>query len=356
MSATIVVPALNPGNQFIEFLNELKSAGFENVIVVNDGSDSSFDKIFKTAEKSLGYKVIKHSKNLGKGRAIKTALEECLLDTNLNQEVITCDADGQHSVKDILRIANQLQSNRSLGYANVILGSRNFKNAGIPWKSRLGNQTTSAVVALLFGKYLPDTQTGLRGFGIEHADFLTRVSGERFDYEMNVLLSLIRRGVKFDLISIETIYHDKDNSQSHFRPIADSLHIYFQILKFLFSSVASSVLDILLFTLFVTVTFNHLPDSQAILYSAVIARVCSSIFNFLTNRNLVFNDNGSFAKSIFKYYALVIVIGVASIFGSIFMNQILGGHNIFAKVLVDGALFVLSLVMQKRWVFASRLK
>ena len=73
MKITIIVPSLNPDEKLLKVIDELVSAGFENIIVVNDGSDKEKEHYFKTIEKYKVCTVLKHSQNLGKGRALKTA-------------------------------------------------------------------------------------------------------------------------------------------------------------------------------------------------------------------------------------------------------------------------------------------
>lgn len=73
------------------------------------------------------------------------------------------------------------------------------------------------------------------------------MEGERYEYEMNVLLFLAKEGIDIDEVPINTIYQDRENSTSHFRAVWDSIRIYKDLLKFTLSSFSSFVLDYLLF-------------------------------------------------------------------------------------------------------------
>lgn len=118
----------------------------------------------------------------------------------------------------------------------------------MPLRSRIGNELTRSVFHLISGVRVSDTQTGLRAFGTEMIPEFLVIEGERYEYEMNVPITMAKKKVHIREIPIKTIYKDDDNSTSHFRTVRDSLRIYKDILKFTFSSFSSFVLDYLLFS------------------------------------------------------------------------------------------------------------
>ena len=62
---------------------------------------------------------------------------------------------------------------------------------------------------------------------------ILHIDGDRFEYEINVLLDFSKRKIPIKEIEIETVYID-NNSSSHFKPIRDSFKIYKQIFKYIF--------------------------------------------------------------------------------------------------------------------------
>ena len=170
------------------------------------------------------------------------------------------------------------------------LGCRNFDKEDIPWRSRFGNRLTSVLFRLLYKESVMDTQTGLRGIPYALLELLTQLKGERFEFEMNMLTEIALKKIPFEIVEIETIYLD-NNSESHFRPVADSFRIYGILLgnffKYFISSVLSALLDLTIFIL----GDRLLPDSSFhILEATVIARMVSSLFNYWCNRKIVFQD------------------------------------------------------------------
>lgn len=77
----------------------------------------------------------------------------------------------------------------------------------------------------------------------------------------------------------------------------------------------------------------------------------SSLANYALNRRAVFEDRSSAKASLVRYYSLAAGLMAASALGTAALAQVLQGHLVWAKVIVDGLLFVVSFLVQKRWVF-----
>ena len=101
------------------------------------------------------------------------------------------------------------------------MGVRQFKFFKVPLKSWIGNRLASFLLFLICGYWLEDTQTGLRAFDYQLLDLLLEVIGDRFEYEMNALMTLINKSVDIQKVPIQTIYIDH-NQNSHFRPFQDT--------------------------------------------------------------------------------------------------------------------------------------
>jgi len=78
----------------------------------------------------------------------------------------------------------------------------------------------------LYGVYLKDTQTGLRAIPNHLIDIHLSTHGERFEYEINALIDLVKSYEKILQIDIKTVYLEDSNKNSHFNPIKDSYKIY----------------------------------------------------------------------------------------------------------------------------------
>ena len=347
----LVIPSLNPDENFLDLLDDFKSKISENniklsIVVVNDGSLKKFDAIFeKIKEKNIV--VLKHAVNLGKGRALKTAFNYILNETKNLKSVVTADSDGQHLIEDIIYCLEN--SNKNLD--TLILGKRDFdKNLKsgkekIPFKSKFGNKMTRWIFKYLLGLNINDTQTGLRAFSKNQVKDFLEVKGERFEYETNMLIDNKNLGYKFKEVPIHTVYI-KNNESSHFNPIRDSIAIYSLFFKYIIVAILSFAIDISLFGIFRIFKFT-------ILNATIIARVLSSILNYTLNRNKVFKSFNK--KSLLKYYILVIIQMFVSGYSVKFLHKVIINENvIFLKIIIDLIIFVVNYYIQREWVFKRR--
>ena len=187
----------------------------------------------------------------------------------------------------------------------------------------------------------------------QYLELFDKVKGERFEYETNMLLEFKQSHIDFVEVQIETVYIE-ENASTHFNPIKDSLKIYGVIFKFLFSSIASSVIDLAMFALISALMFGKLDGSIRIFTATLGARIISSLFNYTFNRKAVFNSKSGVKSSIVRYYILCacqlcVSYGLVYLVTSVLsLGQVL---TVVAKAIIDTILFVISFQIQRRWVF-----
>ena len=346
---SVILPSLNPSVKFDRVVDGLISAGFRSIVIVDDGSREENRSHFVRAAQYPDVTVLTHEVNRGKGAALKTAFRWLMENRPECAGAVTIDGDGQHLLKDILRCAESLSEENV-----IVMGCRDFSGPDIPARSRAGNRITSAVFRFLCGIRLSDTQTGLRVLPSVLFPQLIQIRGERFEYETNMLLELTRRGVRLKEVPIETVYED-DNSESHFRPLADSVRIYKFILLYALSSLAGAIADLIVFYIFRRVFEGHVADGTAVLLSTVIARAVSSFLNFNLNKKMVFHGEDAYGKTMLRYYALAIPQMLVSAGLVALLSRLAeSGATILTtgiKFCVDVVLFFISFRIQRRWVF-----
>ena len=218
---TVLIPAYEPDGELIALTKRLKEAGFA-VVIVNDGSGPAFQEIFD-AVKDIAH-IVPHVKNRGKGAALKTGMAYIRDHMPEAEYFITCDADGQHKVEDVIRVSEQLHSGQKF-----VLTMRKLRK-DIPLRSTVGNTMSRVVYALLTKRYLSDNQSGLRGFHRSHIDWMVKVEKDNYDYEMNVLYYAAKKGLYISTLLIEAVYIN-NNQSSHFQPVKDTIRIYRSLFK-----------------------------------------------------------------------------------------------------------------------------
>ena len=335
--AVVLIPAYKPDERLIDLTRELIVDNGLDVLLVDDGGQEAFAHIFEAC-RALGAEVAVHAVNMGKGRALKTGINAAMLKWPDMAGIVTADADGQHTPKDILRLIDALHEHPD----KLVLGSRAF-TGNVPLKSLWGNKITRFVYALASGVKVGDTQTGLRALPASSLPAMARIDGERYEYEMNVLLKLRDMGLGVFEVPIETIYIN-DNAGSHFNPVRDAIKIYMVIFKYLFSSIASFVIDYALYWLCLGVI------GLAPLLSYALARLVSSQVNYNLNKHTVFGGRGG-KTSMIKYYVLCVVQGLLGAGLVQVLPSVIPLSAAVIKIPVDLVLFILSYFIQRDYVF-----
>lgn len=344
MSRIVVIPVYEPEDCLEELAEQVIDIADE-LVIIDDGSADPEAEIWDRLSDFAT--VIHHPYNRGKGAAIKTALNYIKDNYKKNNVVGIMDGDGQHLPKDMNRLLGRAEQNHQA----MILGVRNVGNK-MPLRSRLGNQLTRGIFRVLSGEYISDTQSGLRAFSGSLIPILLEIEGERYEYETNVLLNLVKQGIPVLELPIHTVYKDQENSTSHFHVIRDSIRIYGELFKFAGSSLLSFLLDYVLFGAMVWV----LPAGAMELFAAnAIARICSATCNYTMNTCMVFHKKAQ-KTSALQYVMLAIGIFFLN---NVVLNiyaQILGLPVMAAKLLTELTLFVISFTAQRFWIFRKSAK
>lgn len=191
----IVIPAYNEGATIKDVINNLKEKGYKQILVVDDGSK---DGTFEIAENS-GVFTAKHVLNRGLGCALATGLEIAkILDVDI---VVTFDADGQHSVDDIVKLIEPIQKEK----ADVVLGSRMSSAMKMPKIRFLYNAVANLITFIIYGYSASDTQSGLRAFN-RKAYNLINIFSSKMECSSEIIVQIKKSNLKSRQIKIEPIY------------------------------------------------------------------------------------------------------------------------------------------------------
>lgn len=360
-----LIPAYEPDRKMLGVIADLGKKGFD-IVVVDDGSGPEYSEIFEQAVERLPGKTGKavtlliHDTNKGKGAALKTGLDfignfMVIRGEEKDAVIVTVDADGQHLAGDALKTARKAAARPG----TLVLGSRKFGGDGVPLRSRFGNSVTREVFRLATGTSVYDTQTGLRAFTADLIPELLKIKGDRYEYEINMLMEFAGKGIPIEETEIETVYLD-GNSASHFNTVRDSFRIYkeigsyalsgsplFQAAKFSASSFVSFLVDYAVYALLLLV-------GPGLVFANIGARLVSSAVNFTLNRRLVFKSSSSAVRSAIRYFALAAFILAGNTFVLQTLVGTLGIGEMTAKIFTEILFFIISWTVQKYVVFYSR--
>ncbi|MFT4219207.1 MAG: bifunctional glycosyltransferase family 2/GtrA family protein [Microbacterium sp.] len=338
----VLIPAYEPGPGLVQLAADLQADADAEVVVVDDGSGPAYAAVFDTVA-ATGATVLRHERNRGKGAALKTGLAYALA-ARPGEDVVTADADGQHTVHDILRVARAIRDDAASGHPSLVLGCRRFAGA-VPLRSRVGNGIARGLFRLAAGWQLSDTQTGLRGISASAVAWAREQPGERFEYEQNVLLRCRRAGLATREVPIQTVYVE-GNASSHFRPVVDSLRVAVPLVRFAGSSLLAFAVDTIALLVLTALTGLLVP-------SIIAARILSASVNFAVNRRLVFHaDGGRTVGQAVRYAALAIALLASNIVWLTALTE-MGLPLVAAKIATEAVLFVTSYSVQRSIVFGA---
>ena len=365
MDTVVLIPAYKPDMRLCVLAESLKKSYL--VLIVDDGSGREYDGVFEACKAHAT--VLRYENNRGKGGAMKYAFEKIpeLFPDALC--IVTADADGQHTAEDIEKTASAQKEKGGL-----VLGSRAFCG-DVPFKSKWGNAITRFVFSVASGKRVYDTQTGLRAFGREYLDEFSVLHGDRYEYEMTMLMYAAENKIPITDVEIETIYVN-NNEGSHFNPFKDSLRIYGVIynnstfLKCITSSLLSFFLEVVVLTLLSKFVFTGNAVVPAVLRGTpleeffdpafVISWIISSFFNYNLNRVWVFRSDIKYIKGLAGYYSLAIVtFFVKFLIYGLFKNILAGipsdvVKNDVSDIIAATFMYIINYIVQKKVLFKKK--
>jgi len=192
----IVIPAKDEATRIGLVLEKIKSEGYNNIIVVNDGSSDGTAQV----SRSFGATVLTHLVNLGPGAATQTGMDYAI--RKGAKVVVTLDADNQHCPTDIKRLLNEMEQEK----VDVVIGSR-FLNEGndVPQIRVILNKVGNYVTAFFTGLLVTDSQSGFKAMS---TDFLkkSRISLSGFEFCTEIISMIKREKVTYSEVPIKVRY------------------------------------------------------------------------------------------------------------------------------------------------------
>jgi glycosyltransferase involved in cell wall biosynthesis len=336
----VLIPAFEPPPTLSALCARLTAdPRVATVLVVDDGSSQQCQSILHAVAEQPRTHVVRHTRNQGKGAALKSGIRYVLDNLAGVTTVVTADADGQHLPEDILRVA----STSLASPGSLVLGVRDVGD-GAPARSRFGNALTRALYRGLVGQSIRDTQTGLRAFSRDLLAQIASVPGDAYEYELNVLISCRQSQVPVVQEPIASVYID-GNRQSHFRPVRDSWRVYSVLLGFTAVSLASAAVDNAIFV-------AGLAAGTWPVVAFVAGRAISMTLNYQLVRHFVFPQAPAHVSSIRRRY--VTLIGLNVVVGQTMMlavRVLFGSPVLVAKAIVETLLFLPNFLLQRDVVF-----
>ncbi len=215
----IVVPAYQEAKKIGQVIAEIQTAGYNNIVVVDDGSSDDTEAIARLA----GALVARHPINRGKGAATRTGIVAALrLGADL---VVTIDGDGQHNPQEISFLIAPIVS----GKYDVVLGTRSIQKAMMPWYKVLQNKIANLITAVYAGIYVKDSQSGFRAYSRRACELLDTTS-DSYEYESEVIRLVVLHQLNFQELPISVAYTPYSTGKLHKQDIVNGAKTLYKML------------------------------------------------------------------------------------------------------------------------------
>jgi len=207
MDVSIIVPAYNEEENIASLLEALLKLSFNNlkreVLVVDDGSTDRTPQLLKAFAGESGVKVIRHERNLGKGAALRTGIE------NSTGAIIAFqDSDLEYDPAQLPQLIQAIASGEDVVYGSRFLGK--VENMSLLFY--IGNKALTLLTRLLYRSAITDMETGCKVFKREVIKSL-ELESQGFDIEPEITAKLLKKGYKIKEIPISYVARDKSEKK-----------------------------------------------------------------------------------------------------------------------------------------------
>lgn len=213
----MVVPAFNEAAVIGEVIADVRAV-FDHVVCVDDGSRDNTGALALRA----GAHVVRHPVNLGQGAAIQTGVEYARIQPGA-QVFVTFDADGQHRVKDVVRMIDKLTTED----VDIVIGTR-FADHGVrsdvPFLKRVVLRTVVFLSPRNRRLKLTDAHNGLRVFNRKVAEGLD-ITMSGMGHASEIIAMIDENHWRVTEEPVEILYTDYSKSKG--QPLLNGVNIVF---------------------------------------------------------------------------------------------------------------------------------
>lgn len=195
----MIIPAKDEATRIGPVIQQTFLQGYTKVVVVDDGSEDDTAKVAR----SLGATVLRHPINLGVGAATQTGIDYAL--SKGAKILVTIDGDHQHFPSDIPNLVKRLKAQK----ADLVIGSRFISSTHlVPWWRRIYNLIGNFITFLIAGKFVSDSQSGMKAFTAEFAQ-KGRLKFNGFEFCTEIIRNASHQKAKVVEIPIQVQYSEE---------------------------------------------------------------------------------------------------------------------------------------------------
>jgi glycosyltransferase involved in cell wall biosynthesis len=223
MEVSVIIPVYNETRTIEEIVRRVKAQNVaKEILIVDDGSTDGTQQILESMNEVGETRVIFHDRNLGKGAAVRTGINNASGDVLLIQ-----DADLEYDPRDYASLLQPIEE----GLADVVYGSRFLGAARRPvmfWHM-VANKLLTFLTNILYNTILTDMETGYKVFKKEVVEGVN-LRANRFDFEPEFTAKILKRKVR--VFEVPIVFNPRDYNEGKKIGIKDAFQAVWALLKY----------------------------------------------------------------------------------------------------------------------------
>lgn len=202
-----VIPAYNEEKSIHE-VSTLTQKYVDKIFICDDGSVDGTPEVIS----NLHFNYFSHSKNLGKGNALRSLFKEAI---NLKPDIIiTIDADGQHDPSEIPKLIEPIL----LDEADIVVGSRFLSTSKTDISSvrSIGLRFINFLQKIFLKTNIIDSQSGFRAFSKTAFKVILESKENGYGIESEQLIIASKNGIRVQEVPVYIKYNDLYNTSKQY--------------------------------------------------------------------------------------------------------------------------------------------
>ncbi|MFZ2097548.1 MAG: glycosyltransferase family 2 protein [Anaerolineales bacterium] len=225
MKLSVIIPVYNEVKTIQEIIKRVQATGLaDEILAIDDGStDGSRDLLAKISQEGE-VKVIYHERNQGKGKAVRTGIQNTTGDLLIIQ-----DADLEYDPREYPNLLRPIQE----GIADVVYGSR-FLGAGrrpVLFWNMVANKILTLVTNILYNNILTDMETGYKLFRRQVVKNMT-LHAHGFEFEPEFTAKILKSKVR--IYEVPITFNPRDYADGKKIKMRDAFIAMWTLIKYRF--------------------------------------------------------------------------------------------------------------------------